>query len=246
MSQSANQPTSIQVMSRMFSLLDTLAQGQEAVSLKHISAQTGLHPSTAHRILNDLAAGRYVERSGPGSYRLGLRLLELGNLVRARLDLKDEATPIMQELHRLLNAPVSLYVRQEQDAICQVRTAQERHGVTVQRVAAQRIPLIDCVPGRVMLLKESPAQLAHLCNQAAIRPESVQLDVQQARQQGALSGPDASNPAQQVTAAPIHNDEGVIVGALAVNSAAGLEQADAIRQAAQQVSALMGWVGDAS
>jgi DNA-binding transcriptional regulator YhcF (GntR family) len=60
------QSTSIQVMSRMFSLLDTLAGGQEAVSLKYIATQTGLHPSTAHRILNDLAAGRYVERAGPG------------------------------------------------------------------------------------------------------------------------------------------------------------------------------------
>jgi DNA-binding IclR family transcriptional regulator len=77
------QSTSIQVMSRMFSLLDTLAGGQEAVSLKYIATQTGLHPSTAHRILNDLAAGRYVERAGPGTYRLGLRLLELGNLVKS-------------------------------------------------------------------------------------------------------------------------------------------------------------------
>ena len=170
MSQSANAQTSIQVMSRMFSLLDTLAQGQEAVSLKHISAQTGLHPSTAHRILNDLAAGRFVERSGPGSYRLGLRLLELGNLVKARLDLRDESGPVMVELHRLLGQTVWLYARQDQDSVAQMRTAQERHGVSAQRITHQRAPLTDTVPGRAMLVKDSPAQLTHLCNQGASRP----------------------------------------------------------------------------
>ena len=75
--------TSIQVLSRMFSLLDTLARDGDAVSLKLISEQTGLHPSTAHRILNDLAVGGMVERSGPGSYRLGLRLQELAQAGQA-------------------------------------------------------------------------------------------------------------------------------------------------------------------
>jgi len=241
MSQSPNQPTSIQVMSRMFSLLDTLAQGQEAVSLKYISAQTGLHPSTAHRILNDLAAGRYVERAGPGSYRLGLRLLELGNLVRGRLDLRDEASTPMQDLHRLLSSPVSLFSRQEQDAVCITRTGQERHGISLQRVPHQRVALTDSIPGRVMLVKESGPQLHHLCQQSGQRPEVVQLDVQQARQSGVLIGSEGASNNQVVTAAPIYNDEGTVIGALAVSSAPGQEQADAIKDAAQRISVQMGW-----
>ena len=45
---------SVQVLERMFVLIDVLAAREEAVSLKEISEKTGLHPSTAHRILNDL------------------------------------------------------------------------------------------------------------------------------------------------------------------------------------------------
>jgi DNA-binding IclR family transcriptional regulator len=245
MSPSPNQPTSIQVMSRMFSLLDTLALGQEAVSLKYISAQTGLHPSTAHRILNDLAAGRYVERAGPGSYRLGLRLLELGNLVRGRLDLREEATAAMQDLHRLLASPVSLYCRQEQDAVCLSRTGQERHGINLQRVPHQRTPLTDCIPGRAMLIKESGPQLHHLCQQSGQRLEVVQLDVQQVRQHGVLSGSEPGTNNQSTTAAPIYNDEGAVVGALSVVSAPGLEQGEAIQEAANRISMQMGWQGPA-
>ena len=43
----------IQVIERMFSLIDVLASREEAISLKEISERTGLHPSTTHRILND-------------------------------------------------------------------------------------------------------------------------------------------------------------------------------------------------
>ena len=52
-----NDPTSatptVQVIERMFTLLEVLASKEDAVSLKEISERTGLHPSTAHRILND-------------------------------------------------------------------------------------------------------------------------------------------------------------------------------------------------
>lgn len=42
---------SIQVIERMLSLLDVLAINAEPASLKTLSQATGLHPSTAHRIL---------------------------------------------------------------------------------------------------------------------------------------------------------------------------------------------------
>ena len=71
----------IQVLERAMKLLDVLAEQDEPVSLKEIAALSNLHSSTAHRILNDLAAGRYVDRVNNGMYQLGMRLLELGSLV---------------------------------------------------------------------------------------------------------------------------------------------------------------------
>lgn len=59
---------SVQVLERMFTLIDVLASREEAISLKEISEKTGLHPSTTHRILNDLTIGRFVDRPESGSY----------------------------------------------------------------------------------------------------------------------------------------------------------------------------------
>src|SRR5659263_451702 len=81
----------VQVIERIFTLIEILADHEEAVSLKEISEKSGLHPSTAHRILNDLAIGRLVDRPIAGNYRLGMRFLELGNLVKARLNVRDAA-----------------------------------------------------------------------------------------------------------------------------------------------------------
>ena len=75
---------SIQVIERMMSLIDALAEMGEPASLKALSKVTGLHPSTAHRILAAMTHSRLVERCDAGTYGLGIRFLELGNIVKAR------------------------------------------------------------------------------------------------------------------------------------------------------------------
>ncbi|OYY53758.1 MAG: IclR family transcriptional regulator, partial [Polynucleobacter sp. 24-46-87] len=90
--------TAIQVVDRMMNLLDALALHEDSTSLKLLAEETELHPSTAHRILNDLVACRLVERGDGGTYRLGLKLLELGNLVKARLSVREAAQAPMRAL----------------------------------------------------------------------------------------------------------------------------------------------------
>src|SRR5205814_6977741 len=112
----AKAPT-IQVLERTFALLDVLASYQDPVSLKIVSEQTGLHPSTAHRILNDLTIGRFVDRPEAGSYRLGMRLLELGNPGKARLDVRDAALRPMRDLHQHTHQPDTLSLRPADETV---------------------------------------------------------------------------------------------------------------------------------
>lgn len=118
--------TAIQVIERMMSLLDALAQHSEPISLKELSTTTLLHPSTAHRILNDMVACRIVDRSDTGSYRLGMRLLELGNLVKARLSARDVALLPMRALHKLTGQTVNLSLRQGDEIVYIERAYGER------------------------------------------------------------------------------------------------------------------------
>ncbi|MHA6845179.1 IclR family transcriptional regulator [Ralstonia syzygii] len=143
--------TSIQVIERMMLLLDALAGHADPVSLKALSASTGLHPSTAHRILNDMVACRFVDRSDPGSYRLGMRLLELGNLVKARLSVREAALAPMRALHRLTGQTVNLSVRQGDEIVYIERAYSERSGMQVVRAIGGRAPLHLTSVGKLFL-----------------------------------------------------------------------------------------------
>jgi hypothetical protein len=84
-----SKPT-IQVLERSFALLDLLADHPDPVSLKEISERTGLHPSTAHRILNDLTIGRFVDRPRPAATAWACAA-GTGQPGQGRLDVREAA-----------------------------------------------------------------------------------------------------------------------------------------------------------
>lgn len=146
--------TAIQVIERMMNLLDVLEQFDEPCSLKILAEKTGLHPSTAHRILNDMVACRLVDRSEGGNYRLGLRLLELGTLVKARLSVRDAAQLPMRALHKLTNQTVNLSVRQGDEIVYIDRTYSERSGMQVVRAIGGHAPLHLTSVGKLFLAQD--------------------------------------------------------------------------------------------
>lgn len=244
MSDSPLPTTSVQVMSRMFALLDVLANEGHPVSLKVASERTGLHPSTAHRILNDLAVGGIVERSGPGHYRLGLRLLTLGNLVKSRLDVREQAARPMQELHRLCGHSVSLFVRQGDEAVCVERTVSERHGIQLARTEGMRMPLTRSAVGKVLLLDASGLVLQALCQLHGDSLDNLQRDMSAVRAQGVALHHDAVGTGQHMAAAPVLNDMGQVVAAIALSWRGGElrdEWVEALKSTSQKVSRALGW-----
>jgi len=140
-------------------LLDALAQSDEPESLKKLSELTELHPSTAHRILNDMVACRLVERADSGTYRLGLKLLELGNLVKARLSVREAAQLPMRALHKLTGQTVNLSVRQGDEIVYIDRAYSERSGMQVVRAIGGRAPLHLTSVGKLFLADDDSAKI---------------------------------------------------------------------------------------
>ena len=83
----------VAAVERAFSVLDALADGGE-LGTNEIARRTGINASTVSRLLATLASARFVEHvTETGRYRLSLRLVELGNAVLGRLDLRALARP---------------------------------------------------------------------------------------------------------------------------------------------------------
>lgn len=149
----------VQVIERMMSLIDALARERDPVSLKHLALTTGLHSSTAHRILNDMVVARFVDRVEPGRYQLGMRLLELGNIVKSRLSVRDAALDPMRALHKSTGQTVNLSVRQGDEIIYVERAYNEFSGVQVVRAIGGRAPLHLTSVGKLFLSSDDPRQV---------------------------------------------------------------------------------------
>ncbi|NLY63994.1 MAG: IclR family transcriptional regulator [Alcaligenaceae bacterium] len=152
----SNPDITIQVLERAMKLLDVLAEQTEPISLKEIAALANLHASTAHRILNDLAAGRYVDRVSNGTYQLGMRLLELGSLVKERLNVRDIAHEHMHALHRQTGQTINLSIQQGDDIVYIDRAWNERSGMQVVRAIGGRAPLHLTSVGKLFLASADP------------------------------------------------------------------------------------------
>jgi DNA-binding IclR family transcriptional regulator len=143
-------PNSIQVIERLARLLDVIAGHEEAVSLKVLSAETGLHPSTAFRILASLAEQGFVERTTRGNYQLGIKLMQLGSRVNASVDIRKIALPLMEKLRDQLGETVNLTVR-EGDEIVYIERSVAKRMIKVEQVIGSRAPLHVTAVGKMML-----------------------------------------------------------------------------------------------
>ena len=140
----------IQVIDRAAALLDAIARYPEPVSLKILSAETGLHVSTAHRILASLIDNRFVERDPAGRYRLGLRLLQLGVRLHSKIDLRSVALSEMEGLRDRLGESVNLTIR-EGDVVVYIEKATPNRMMHVQQLVGSRAPLHVTAVGKLML-----------------------------------------------------------------------------------------------
>ena len=245
----------IQVIERMMTLLDSLSRHHDPVSLKQLALETGLHPSTAHRILGAMTAAGFVERPESGTYRLGIRLLELGNVVKSRINIREAAMPPMQQLHLQLGESVNLGVRQGDDIVYVERTSSGRSSVRVVHLVGARAPLHVTAVGKLYLAKESSQNLRAYAARTGLpgfTPTSLttlgalEKELERVRRHGIAFDNEEIEQGLRCIAAPIHDDDGELVAGISVSAPADRHNpdwADAIKAAAGSISSAIGYRG---
>ncbi|MDR0214919.1 MAG: IclR family transcriptional regulator [Comamonas sp.] len=250
---SASAKPSVQVLERMFTLIDVLASREEAVSLKEISERTGLHPSTTHRILNDLALGRFVDRPESGSYRLGMRFLELGNLVKARLNVREVALPPMRQLYKLIQQPVSLSVRQGDEIVYVERAYSERSGMQVVRAIGGHAPLHLTSNGKLFLAADDSQQVRAYATRTGLPGKThfsitqlgeLEHELEKVRQYGIARDNEELELGVRCMAAGIHDDQNKLIAGLSISAPADrLDEswAPKLQATVQEISEALGY-----
>ena len=218
---------SIQVIERMMSLIDALAEMGEPASLKALSKVTGLHPSTAHRILAAMTHSRLVERCDAGTYGLGIRFLELGNIVKARFNLRDIAVPFMQNLHETIGEAINLGIRDQDEIVYIERTSSGRALVRVVYLVGGRAPLHITSLGKLFLAADSPEEVRDYAKRTGLPGktphslncvEALEKELELVRRDDLAYDNEEAELGLRCIASPIRDDEGQIVAGLSVSA----------------------------
>ena len=249
---------SIQVIERMMRLLDVLAESPDAVSLKLASGKAELHPSTAHRILTALVRDRMVERVDQGSYRLGMRLLELGNLVKSRISVREHALPFMRELHAATGEAVNLSVRRDDEIVYIERTSSGRSLMRVVNIIGARAPLHITAVGKLFLLEDDAEGLKTYAERTALPAftkntihalPALEKELDRVRRQGYAIDNEEAELGVRCVGAGIRDDTGALVAGLSISSPAERMKpgwSAMVRDTAEKISRAIGFRGQAT
>jgi DNA-binding IclR family transcriptional regulator len=243
----------IQVIERMIRLLEVLSEHPEPLALKQIAQYTGLHPSTAHRILSSMSADRIVDRVEPGSYRLGMRLLELGNLVKSRISVRELALPIMRELHAQTGETVNLSVRHDDEIVYVERSSSGRSAMRVVHVIGARASLHVTAAGKLFLLEDGPQRLREYAKRSGLAAHTkntitslplLERELERIQRQGWATDNEEAELGVRCIAAGIRDDAGRLVAALSLSTPADRMKPQwgaLVKQTAERISAAIGY-----
>ena len=246
---------SIQVIERMTRLLDALANSPAPVGLKHLAQSAALHPSTAHRILTAMVNDRMVERVEQGSYRLGMRLIELGNLAKSRVSVREHALPFMRELHAATGEAVNLSVRREDEIVYIERSSSGRAMMRVVNVIGGRAPLHITAVGKLFLLEDGAEGLREYARRTKLPGNTrnsltslgaLEKELDRVRRQGYALDHEEAELGVRCIGAGIRDDDGTLVAGLSVSAPAERMKASwshLVKETAEKISRSIGWSG---
>ncbi|MGH8650305.1 MAG: IclR family transcriptional regulator [Burkholderiales bacterium] len=237
----------------MMNLLGALSRHNLPVNLKQLATETRLHPSTAHRILAVMVDNRLVDRIEPGTYRLGIRLLELGNLVKSRISVRQDALPHMHDLHQALRETINLSVRHDDEVIYIERTSGNSSMMRVVQIIGARAPLHITAVGKIFLAEDGPEGCAEYARRTGLPrytvntltdADTLSKELEKIRRLGYALDNEEAEKGVSCIGAGIYNDDGRLVACLSVSAPSDrLDKAWAaqVRQTADRISRAIGY-----
>ena len=237
----------------MTRLLDALGRHAQPVPLKSLAQACGLHSSTAHRILGALVNDRLVERAEPGTYRLGMRLLELGNLVKARISVREHALPFMRELHAATGEAVNLSVRRDDEIVYIERTSSGRSMMQVVNIVGTRAPLHITAVGKVFLTEDGApglrgyaqrTRLPQFTRNTLTTVGALEKELERIRRSGYATDNEEAELGVRCIGAGVRNDAGSLIAGLSVSAPAERMRSawsSLVRETAARISRAIGY-----
>jgi len=181
------------------------------------------HKSSISRILLTLMSEGFVEKNPvTGKYRLGLKLVDLGNRVLGRFDLRDLAGPFMEELAKNTREIIHLSVLDKNEIVYLDKRGEEQTLTVATRIGG-RNPAHASAMGKVLLSGLPPedlssvlaiAPLTRFTENTITATSRLLKELKKVRKQGFAVDNEEAFLGIRCVAAPITDSQGKIIAAI--------------------------------
>lgn len=138
------------VVARALLILSHFSVDKPSMTISEVSRSTGLAVATAYRLLAELEAGQFLERSPQGQYRLGIRLWEMGLLTQLHGRLRESALPFLLNLQYKTRQTVQFAIPEGSTGLY-IEKLTDEESVPLQSRIGARMPLHATGVGKALL-----------------------------------------------------------------------------------------------
>ena len=217
------------VIARAAAVVAAFDEEHPTLGIGELARRTGLPKSTVHRLVTELVTLRVLDRAErtAGTYRLGMWLFELGELVPAHRTLSDAALPIMEDLLEATHQRIHLAVLDGVDVVYV-----EILGATDRSLASRtggRIPAHATGVGKAILAyspkaavrERIEAGLPRLTPRTITTPGALTRELQDIRTEGTAYDREESHVGISCVAAPVFGSNRRVRAGLSITGRTG-------------------------
>lgn len=242
-------------------LLDLFTYKDSELTLHEITERANIPKSTAYRLLMTLESGgileKHIESKHDAKYRLGLKLLELGDLVAKRLELRNIALPFMQKLAKQTNEAIHLVIV-NQDKATYIEKVDSNRALRLNTRIGKSTPLY-IGSGPKLLLAYLPEGVQEqilaepfekLADGREVDKDQLKQELLDIQQKGYAFSVGEQDLDTTGISFPIFNYEGKVIASLAISGLSSYYEGENLelikeksQQAAKNISEQLGYRG---
>lgn len=251
----------VQSIERALNILEIMAAVGTPITVTEMAGKVKLKISTVHRLLSTLMHRGYVEQEDDNKYRLGLKLMEIGNAVIYYFDIRSVARPYLVELMGRCNETVNLAILDGADVVY-IDQVESKNLIIVKMLAqvGNRGPAYCTSSGKALLAFLPPEKLdetistldlVKYTNETITDLNDLRKELKRVREDGYAVDWGEREEHVRCVAAPIFNYENRVVASVSISGPSTRittyfmknELVDLIRETAKRISKKMGYSG---
>ena len=234
----------VQVIDRVFDILEYMSLTQGPSGPTEIAAAVGLSKSTVHRLLASMHHRGYVDRDdADGTYTIGIKLVEMVSNHINSLELQTEARPILNTLHANLGLIVHLGILDRHEVVyvekMDIQPDLRRYAQIGLRVPAQCSSLgkclLSCLSGEELLFSLAHCRFEHYTDNTITNLEHLQKHLREVRHQGWAIDDEEYLVGHRCIGAPVYDYRGETIAAVSASGPKTLLPDERIPEVVEQV-----------